>query len=278
MIIFVNFFNYKMNHYFIIISIILTFLFLPLGFMVSLREDFLNRIRRKKINFKKLMKRDKEKIKLPQVEKTSEIPKKIFQTHESIDLLPDYYIKNLKNMNKDWDYIFHDKDERKKFLLENYGSNYVDKLNSFEKGAHKADLWRLCVLYKYGGCYLDADVSMLVPFDEIIKNCSEELIIPSTVVGFVSKRLFNAMIVCNPGNKIIGECIKRIMLLDTKNLKGNYHYIIYLMEEVVKKKIKHEILEIHKPDSYFYFSSNPENHYMYLKGKKIGKSKREDFL
>ena len=277
-IIFVNFFNYKMNYYFIIISIILIFLFLPLGFMVSLREDFLNRFKRKKISFKRIMKRDTVKIKLPQIEKTSEIPKKIFQTHESIDLLPDYYIKNLKDLNKGWEYIFHDKDERKKFLLENYGKNYVDKLDSFERGAHKADLWRLCVLYKYGGCYLDADVSMFVPFNEIIKNCSEKLIIPNTVVGLQGKRLFNAMIICKPGDEIIGECIKRIMLIDNKKLKNNYHYIIYLMEEITKKKIKHEILEIYKPNSYFYFSSKPENHYMYLKGEKIGKSKREDFL
>tara|TARA_R110000822_G_scaffold19989_2_gene64641 strand:- start:4334 stop:5008 length:675 start_codon:yes stop_codon:yes gene_type:complete len=223
------------------------------------------------------MEKDTKNIKLPPVEKTNEISKIIFQTHENINLLPRYYIENLKELNTNWEYVFHDKEMRRKFLLENYGKKYVDKLDSFERGAHKADLWRLCVLYKYGGCYLDADVSMFVSFEKIIKNCSEELIIPSSIVGFNSRRLFNAMIICKPGNELIGECIKRIMLLDSKKLKNNYHYIIYLMEEITNKNIKHEILEIHKPDSYFYFGSKPENHFMYLKEKQIAKSKREDF-
>ena len=241
-----------------------------------------------KLNYNRNKNRNKNKIKkilersniisLPEIKGTKEIPKIIFQTHKKKELIPDYYIKNLKNLNKDWDYRFFDNQDAKKFLREEFGKEFEDKFDSFERGAHKADLWRLCVLYKYGGCYLDADISMFVPFNEIIKNCSEKLIIPNTVVGLRGKRLFNAMIICKPGDEIIGECIKRIMLLDTKNLKKNYHYIIYLMEEVVKEKIKHEILEIHKPNSYFYFSSKPENHYMYLKGKKIAKSKRNDFL
>ena len=104
-----------MNYYFIIISIILIFLFLPLGFMVSLREDFLNRFKRKKISFKRIMKRDTGKIKLPSVEESEEIPKIIFQTHKKKELIPDYYIKNLKNLNKDWDYRFFDNQDAKKF-------------------------------------------------------------------------------------------------------------------------------------------------------------------
>jgi hypothetical protein len=47
-----------------------------------------------------------------------------------------------------------------------------------EKGAFKADLIRLEVLYKYGGIYLDSDIELYKPIDELLVNnmfiCKED--------------------------------------------------------------------------------------------------------
>ena len=36
-------------------------------------------------------------------------------------------------------------------------------------GAAKADIWRYCVLYVYGGLYLDDDSDIRTPLDEVVK-------------------------------------------------------------------------------------------------------------
>ena len=221
-----------------------------------------------------------DEIKLPRVEKKDFVTKKIFQTHEKIDLIPGYYIKNLKKINPDYEYVFHDSKERVDFIQKYYGKKFVDKMNSFKRGAHKADLWRLCVLYKYGGCYIDADLVMQIPFDEVIDKCQQKLIIPQTELPMDKKRIFNALIMCNPGNELIGKCLKKIMLVDQKNLTYHYHFIIQLMGEILKNKIKYNIIEkcIHKHNINLYLS-NPDNFYVTFRDNTIiAKSKRSDYI
>ena len=35
-------------------------------------------------------------------------------------------------------------------------------------GAFKADIWRYCVLYTFGGMYIDDDSDLRTPFDEVV--------------------------------------------------------------------------------------------------------------
>jgi len=195
-----------------------------------------------KNNIQKILKQ-KTIVSLPIIEETEEIPKIIFQTHKKKELIPNYYVKNLKNLNKDWDYRFFDNQDAKKFLREEFGKEFEDKFDYFKTGPHKADLWRLCILYKYGGCYLDADIEMLVPFDNIINKCNEKLIIPQSLNIDSSTRLFIALIICNKGNKMIGECIKRMMLVENKHIKF-YHFNLEMMDIILKETLNYKYLKI----------------------------------
>lgn len=71
---------------------------------------------------------------------------------------------------------------------------------------YKADVYRLDVLYKYGGIYLDADLILIKPFDELINNnkfsfyiCEEN---PPTAVKDDNITI-NAFIASIPGNPVI---------------------------------------------------------------------------
>ena len=168
--------------------------------------------------------------------------KNILQTYKSYHEVPKYVINNIKNKNPDWNYYFYDDNQIKDFLLKEYGQEYIDKFNSFKSGAHKADLFRLYWLYKNGGVYVDIDMEILKPLDEIIGDNKNDLIMPLSRDCNV-ERLLNAFIITNKGNPKIKECIEKIMLVTQQDLEDNYALILYLMKEIIGKDIDYAFNE-----------------------------------
>ena len=66
----------------------------------------------------------------------------------TIKLNPDFKIK-----------YYSDKGSRE-FIKNNYSKDIINAYDSLIPGAYKADLFRYCVLYKYGGIYSDLTQSV----------------------------------------------------------------------------------------------------------------------
>ena len=215
----------------------------------------------------------KTEIDLPIVESNQKISKNIFQTHKDKTNMQEEYIQNLKKMNQGWKYQFYDDSDCIDFLYKHYGIFFVEKFKSFKNGAHKSDLWRLCVLYKYGGCYLDADILLYESLNSIKSN--DNLIIPITD-NYLIPTTYNAFIISNTGNEIIGDCIKNIMKVEQKDLDNDYCLILRVMHSVLEKyKYKYFL----KEKLFSKLSVSSKNYYLVdSTGKKIGKSKREDYI
>ena len=98
------------------------------------------------------------------------IPKKIFQTWEHSNIEPEFQqiIDVWKDQNLDYEYIFHDAEQRSKFIQENFEENVANAYNKIIPGAYKCDLWRYCVLYIYGGFYADIDTLCLGKLNDLI--------------------------------------------------------------------------------------------------------------
>ena len=84
-----------------------------------------------------------------------------------------YFIRN----NPEYEYIFHNSYEREKFIKENFEKNVFNAYNRIVPGAYKCDLWRYCVLYIYGGIYVDIDSLCIGKLDTFINN-EIEFIVP----------------------------------------------------------------------------------------------------
>jgi len=69
--------------------------------------------------------------------------------------------KSALNLNCKVKY-FNDHDCRN-FIKNNYHSNILKAYDSLIPTAYKADLWRYCILYKYGGVYSDLTQEILKP-------------------------------------------------------------------------------------------------------------------
>lgn len=189
----------------------------------------------------KVTKKKDQDIEYPFVEPEDEVPKKIMQTYKRIDKVPKFVLENIQKDNPDWEYIFYDDKEAISFLEKEYPPEVLEKFKTFTRGAHKADLFRLCWLYKNGGAYVDIDTHMLKPLTDIVKD--RKLIIPITEVIEDRKRLLNCFMVSNKGNPLIMDCIKAVMKVEDKELKNYYCLILRVMQQTIEGKYEYEFFE-----------------------------------
>jgi len=92
------------------------------------------------------------------------IPKRIFQTHKSAQYVAQHpdLLKAMKSWvdiakREGFTYHFYDNNRCNQFMQENFDDNVNKAYNKLPMGVMKADLWRYCVIYKYGGIYSDID-------------------------------------------------------------------------------------------------------------------------
>ena len=84
--------------------------------------------------------------------------------------IPEYVYKKLKKQNPDYDINLYGDKECYDFLLKYFSKDYAIFFNNISDGPIKADFWRLCILYIFGGVYLDIDVELYKPLDFIIPD------------------------------------------------------------------------------------------------------------
>ena len=84
------------------------------------------------------------------------IPKNIYYTHESEDLINKQTLQYNKESNPGYTFHFYASIQRRNFIKEYFPEFlfFYDKIND-GYGAVKADIFRVLILYKYGGIYMD---------------------------------------------------------------------------------------------------------------------------
>ena len=88
------------------------------------------------------------------------------------DKIPKKYYKNLKktkNTLKNWRHVIWD-DESLQKELKQMGPKYINKYNNYKYLHQKVDYARYCLLYKYGGFYVDMDAYALKDPTYILKK------------------------------------------------------------------------------------------------------------
>lgn len=124
------------------------------------------------------------------------IPKRVYQTSTDIPKEIQEIMNHNKSLNPEYEFIHYNDDECLLFVKNNY-PKYLDAYNSVKPGAFKADLWRLMVLYKYGGFYNDIPHKYIVPFREFLLPQKPLLLV------IEGSGIHNAFIGAVAGNEII---------------------------------------------------------------------------
>jgi len=194
------------------------------------------------------------------------VPLKIY-THWNTKDLPDGMKENLANLKKDnpeFDIILYDNIAARDFI-----SKYFDKeiLNAFDcliPHSYKSDLFRYCILYVYGGIYLDIKFKCVNNF-KFINMVDKEY----WIQDLKKDRVLTGLLIRKTRDPILLKCIKKIVFnvrtkfygrsclhptgpyllgdFFTQNEKDNMEYILKKEDDktlgIINKKTKLYILK-----------------------------------
>lgn len=147
---------------------------------------------------------------------TGGIPKIIFKTSwQKRNELPEAIHDVLKTtmiLNPEYQLYYFDDDDVVEFMKA-YSERAYNAYKKLKPGAFKADLFRYCVLEKYGGCYSDIGHMMHVSFDKICED-NKLILVKERFLGNRHYGIHNALMCATPHHpymiKLLEECIKNI--------------------------------------------------------------------
>ncbi len=143
------------------------------------------------------------------------IPKIIFQTWKTKDLPVDMKetVDSIKRLNPNYNYHLFDDNECRHFIQTTFDKNVLDAYDALIPGAFKADLWRYCILYRYGGIYLD------IKYKPVDNFSFDSLLFKEHLVMDVDDGIYNAFMMVRPKNPIILKFIHK----SVTNIKNRYY-------------------------------------------------------
>lgn len=155
----------------------------------------------------------------------SVIPLKIFQTWNTKDLPLHMKINciRLQKQNPQFEYFLFDDAECHQFIKSHFNEEVVDAFERLVPGAYKADLWRYCVLYIYGGIYLDMKMRCVGDFRLIELTKQEHYVKDRPQLAFMKNHIgiYNAVMIQKPKNPLMMDCILEIVE-NVKNQEYGY--------------------------------------------------------
>jgi hypothetical protein len=181
------------------------------------------------------------------------IPKVIYICYKDLDTLKEYSGK-WKSLNPDWEIQLYDDNLCESFLKREYSQLYADIFNYIPHGPIKADFFRVCILNKYGGLYVDADIEPFVSLDTFITN-KEYLV---TCLSYFKNSYNPHFILADKNNEIIKKCIDAY--LEMYENKKPYSYWAWSIVLIFNKVLD---MSIHNNKSGFYYHDNKT--YKFLK-------------
>jgi mannosyltransferase OCH1-like enzyme len=144
------------------------------------------------------------------------IPKIIWQTNYTDQVTAAIYVNYLFNriMSPSYEYRFMNDAELAEFIKTSFPGEIFEAYSKIQIGAAQADLWRVLILKKFGGVYLDIDTHVVWPLGYIIKPTYKELYVRDR-----EQRLSNHFIASVKDNPHLDDVIAAI-LDNIKNAKS----------------------------------------------------------
>jgi mannosyltransferase OCH1-like enzyme len=204
------------NYYLIIIGILILILILILIILFTKKDTFSNS------SSDILLEIPDETINAINVTNNKmdgkEIPLNIFMTWNNKDMPINMKksIEMVMSKNSEFNFYIYDDNDCRNFLKKFFISDVVNAFDSLIPGAYKADLWRYCVLYYYGGIYQDIKFQPVGKFN-YTNLLDKEYFVRD--IKYSGSGIYNAFIVCKARNEILYKCIKQII----ENVKNKFY-------------------------------------------------------
>ena len=135
----------------------------------------------------------------------------------SVNMARNY--EDLKQKNQEFTFHLYDNNDMENFIRENYDISVLNAYNKLKPGAYKADLWRYCIMYKYGGIYIDIKLKLINNFKLILLTDKEYYVLDNPNYFYNKCGIYNALLISLPHNKLYLDCINKIV----DNVNNKYY-------------------------------------------------------
>jgi len=167
----------------------------------------------------------------------SKITRIIWQTNYSNKSTLPVYLNYLFNrlMSLSYEYRYVSTPERLAYIKENANPKIYEAYCQLNDGAAQADLWRLLILYKEGGVYLDIDANFVWPLAYILKDNS-----PAVYIKIKNNTHYtNYFLATEPNNPEFAEMIDLVVEnIQNKKVDGHVYGMTGpgILNEILKNK------------------------------------------
>jgi hypothetical protein len=194
------------------------------------------------------------------------IPRVIIQTYFDKKRIPKKVYDNINKYAPGYKHIIWDDQECETFFKKYFNPNILLTFRKL-KGAHKADLFRYCYLYKYGGIYLDIKTELIRPLNQVFPNNYTY-----SVLSIIKNSIYQGIIATPPGNPLFLKLIYFMVKLVEKRKK--FPYIIFTID------FFHKIYDYcdQKPKPGLNIGKKGYNYYLYIEKCSKNKNKCHDGL
>jgi mannosyltransferase OCH1-like enzyme len=154
------------------------------------------------------------------INRPTKISRIIWQTNFTNRVTLPVYLNYLFNrfMAPGFEHRFMVAQERDDFVRENFPPRIYRAYSRIQIGAAQADFWRVLVLYKFGGVYMDIDAHLVWPLHKILSPEQEELFL-QIKTGEIS----NYFLASKPNNPNLAAIIEQILLNIEINASPNVY-------------------------------------------------------
>ena len=120
------------------------------------------------------------------------------------------------------------------FLQEYFTPVVLQTFNALKLGAHKADLLRYCLLYVFGGVYIDISTELIMKISDIFVDKTALYIVLSTL----KSSIYQGILSSPPNKKIFLTLINHIITIQNPK---NYHLFCKFFLDEVNKDLKSSV-------------------------------------
>lgn len=107
-----------------------------------------------------------------------------------------------------------------KFLQQHFSPQVVELWHKLPLGAFRADLWRYCTLYVYGGVYQDVKIEWLVPLRTVVPDLSRGVC--TTVRSIIPGSIFQGLLAAPPRRPIFLALVHKMLHTPILIIKAVY--------------------------------------------------------
>lgn len=149
--------------------------------------------------------------------RSADIPYVVHMTYHKLERIPSKVYQNFREYAPEYTLQLYDDARAIDLLRAHFRPMVLETFQRLKKGAHKADLFRYCLMYLFGGVYLDVKTVLIRPLRELFHDPARKEVSLYLVYDYCesrvwcSPRIYNGILASVPRNPFFLQLIHNMV-------------------------------------------------------------------